>query len=59
MCPDVLFIGRSTFFGVELQGLLYVFDGRLRTRMLGCAVLADGGIGLAPLDEVLPKSGVL
>jgi hypothetical protein len=58
LCTQVFLIVKGYSFGVELYGALDIFDGGLGSAVPGLALFVDGGVALAPVDEVLSEAGV-
>lgn len=48
----------DVLLGVELEGVLYSFDGGPGAGMLGGAVFVNGYVVFSPIDEILPKARV-
>jgi hypothetical protein len=55
---EILLVVEGCFFGVELHGALDIFDWRFGAAMARLDLFVDGGIALAPLDEVLSEAGI-
>lgn len=59
LSPCVFLVVGEGLLVVELEGVLDAFDGGAGTGLFGAAVLLDGYIVFGPVDEILPKAGVL